>query len=41
MEDIGKAVLFFASPLSEYVTGQFLMVDGGYTVFGAPEDACE
>lgn len=40
IEDVGKAVLFFASPLSEYVTGQFLMVDGGYTVFGAPEDAC-
>ncbi len=38
--DVGKAVLFFASPLSEFVTGQFLMVDGGYTVFGAPEDAC-
>ena len=39
MEDIGKAVLFFASSLSEYVTGQFLMVDGGYTTFGAPEEA--
>jgi NAD(P)-dependent dehydrogenase (short-subunit alcohol dehydrogenase family) len=40
IDDVGKAVLFFASPLSLYVTGQFLMVDGGYTVFGAPEDAC-
>lgn len=38
-EDVGKAAVFFASPLSSYVTGQFLMVDGGYTVFGAPEDA--
>lgn len=38
-EDVGKAIVFFASPLSSYVTGQFLMVDGGYTVFGAPEDA--
>lgn len=38
-EDVGRAVVFFASPLSSYVTGQFLMVDGGYTVFGAPEDA--
>lgn len=38
-EDIGRAAVFFASDLSEYVTGQFLMVDGGYTVFGAPEDA--
>jgi gluconate 5-dehydrogenase len=40
IDDVGKAVLFFASSLSEYITGQFLMVDGGYTVFGAPEDAC-
>jgi len=38
-EDVGNAIVFFASPLSSYVTGQFLMVDGGYTVFGAPEDA--
>ena len=38
-EDIGRAAVFFASDLSAYVTGQFLMVDGGYTVFGAPEDA--
>ena len=40
IDDIGKAAVFFASPLSEYVTGQFLMVDGGYTTFGAPGDAC-
>lgn len=39
IDDIGKAAVFFASPLSVYITGQFLMVDGGYTVFGAPEDA--
>jgi NAD(P)-dependent dehydrogenase (short-subunit alcohol dehydrogenase family) len=39
IEDVGKAVLFFASDLSGYVTGQHLLVDGGYTVFGAPEDA--
>jgi NAD(P)-dependent dehydrogenase (short-subunit alcohol dehydrogenase family) len=38
-EDIGRAAVFFASPLAAYVTGQFLMVDGGYTTFGAPEDA--
>lgn len=38
-DDVGKATVFFASDLSDYVTGQFLMVDGGYTVFGAPEDA--
>ncbi len=39
IEDVGKAVLFFASDLSDYVTGQHLLVDGGYTAFGAPEDA--
>lgn len=39
IEDVGKAVLFFASSLSDYVTGQYLLVDGGYTVFGAAEDA--
>lgn len=40
-DDVGKAAVFFASDLSEYVTGQFLMVDGGYTAFGAPEEACK
>jgi NAD(P)-dependent dehydrogenase (short-subunit alcohol dehydrogenase family) len=39
VDDIGKAAVFFASSLSEYVTGQFLMIDGGYTTFGAPGDA--
>jgi NAD(P)-dependent dehydrogenase (short-subunit alcohol dehydrogenase family) len=39
IDDIGKAAVFFASSLSQYVTGQFLMVDGGYTIFGAPQDA--
>jgi 3-oxoacyl-[acyl-carrier protein] reductase len=28
-EDIARAVLFFASPMSEYITGQVLLVDGG------------
>lgn len=39
VEDVGKAVLFFASDLSAYVTGQYILIDGGYTAFGAPEDA--
>lgn len=39
IDDVGRAAVFFASPLSGYVTGQFLMVDGGYTAFGAAEDA--
>jgi 3-oxoacyl-[acyl-carrier protein] reductase len=28
-EDIARAILFFASPIAEYVTGQMLLVDGG------------
>jgi NAD(P)-dependent dehydrogenase (short-subunit alcohol dehydrogenase family) len=30
--DIAQAVLFFASPASDYVTGQLLAVDGGFQV---------
>lgn len=30
--DIARAVLFFASPASDYVTGQLLAVDGGFQV---------
>ena len=33
-DDIGKAALFFLSDLSEYVTGQTLAVDGGFTAVG-------
>ncbi len=33
-EDIAKAVAFFLSDLSPYVTGQTLAVDGGYTAVG-------
>jgi NAD(P)-dependent dehydrogenase (short-subunit alcohol dehydrogenase family) len=28
-EDLARAILFFASPLAAYVTGQMLLVDGG------------
>jgi 3-oxoacyl-[acyl-carrier protein] reductase len=31
-EDIGHAMLFFASSESDYVTGQYLIVDGGQTL---------
>lgn len=31
-DDIARSVLFFASDLSRYVTGQVLFVDGGYLV---------
>lgn len=34
--DIAKAVTFFISDLSSYVTGQTLAVDGGYTANGWP-----
>lgn len=37
--EVGRVAVFLASFLSTYVTGQHIMVDGGYTVFGAPEDA--
>jgi len=33
-DDIGKAVLFFLSDLSAYVSGQTLAVDGGFTAVG-------
>jgi 3-oxoacyl-[acyl-carrier protein] reductase len=28
-DDIARAILFFASPMSDYITGQMLLVDGG------------
>lgn len=31
-EDIAKTILFFASDLSEFITGQDIVVDGGYTL---------
>lgn len=30
--EVSRAVLFLASPLNTYITGQSLLVDGGYTV---------
>lgn len=33
-DDIAKAVLFFASDLSEFLTGCYLVVDGGYRLSG-------
>jgi len=30
-EDIANGVLFMASPLADFVTGQILSVSGGYT----------
>lgn len=32
-EDIGNGILYFASPASDYVTGQILSIDGGYTLW--------
>lgn len=37
-EEVSQAVLFFASPASEYVTGQVLCVDGGWTAGGFLRD---
>ena len=31
-EDVANAVVFFASDLSNYITGQNLIIDGGYSV---------
>ena len=34
--DIAKAVVFFASDLSEFITGSYLVIDGGYSLSGRP-----
>lgn len=33
-EDIAGAVLFFTSPAASFITGQTLLIDGGYSVVG-------
>lgn len=32
-DDIGKVALFLASPASDYMTGEIVVVDGGYLLF--------
>jgi NAD(P)-dependent dehydrogenase (short-subunit alcohol dehydrogenase family) len=34
--EIAEAVVYLASPAARYVTGQTLVVDGGYLAYGAP-----
>jgi glucose 1-dehydrogenase len=36
VEDIANAVLFFVSPASRQITGQTLVVDGGWTAVSPP-----
>ena len=38
-EDVARAVVFLASPESQYITGTTIEVDGGYAAFGAPGPA--
>ena len=35
-DDIARGVLFFASDLSQFITGQYLVIDGGYNLSGMP-----
>ena len=35
-EDIAQAILYLASPLSAWVTGHLLVVDGGQSLRGLP-----
>jgi NAD(P)-dependent dehydrogenase (short-subunit alcohol dehydrogenase family) len=38
-EEVGQTVTFLASELSSYITGQQIFVDGGYSVYGASDEA--
>ncbi len=38
-EEVAQAVVFLASPMAGYVTGQTLFVDGGWLAYGAPGPA--
>lgn len=43
VEDVARAVLYLASPAANWVTGQTLYVDGGWTAYGGwrrPVSAC-
>ena len=39
MQEIAEAILFLSAPQNSYMTGHLMMVDGGWTAFGAPESA--
>jgi 3-oxoacyl-[acyl-carrier protein] reductase len=36
VEDIAQAAMFFLSDQSKHITGQFLVIDGGWTSVGIP-----
>jgi NAD(P)-dependent dehydrogenase (short-subunit alcohol dehydrogenase family) len=38
-DDVARAVVLLCSPDAGFITGQTLVVDGGYTAFGAAHEA--